>query len=601
MNKYQILLLLFISISCTQEDQQSPYKSALLFDFNETVETGVHTFEGLNYSFETGIEGQALSIRQDFDYDNLMLDGLPLNGTKDFTIQFWIKTTSDNPMVILSQKEFINKGMRAQKNSGWVLYSSGGTFAWNIGSGSRRINYERDNGEKMPLSDGQWHQLTMTYSNELSEVRLYYDGHNKAIYKVRFDFANTKRLTIGSSKNDFDYDTKLIPEIETGAIQLQSLVDEFNSLGVEGLEDEEFLSLIVESELLLEKKLRKEGTNDLQLTEESLKKVNEIRGELLTSPYTVHQILEFTEIKPLNEIYSLNDGKVIIDQSTARKYTYDVQLRPADFAMDNLAIWERALTSSEVLDSYHYYQSLNADNIEDRINSLSVGVWNIWHGGKHYTLEEHGWDSRMRIVEILKEKNVDIILMQETYSSGDFIAAELGYYYATTSDRDYRLQGSNISVMSRYPIVDLVVPEEAEFMNIGVKLALSTTQEIYAMSNWYGMASFPQVYDFHERRFNDSDGVPILFGGDFNAVPHTDGGESIASERMLSSGFTDAYRSLHPDVKRYPAHTHNSGVRIDQLYYKGKGLKNTFTEVISTWPGGFPSDHFLILSKFELN
>ena len=29
-------------------------------------------------------------------------------------------------------------------------------------------------------------------------------------------------------------------------------------------------------------------------------------------------------------------------------------------------------------------------------------------------------------------------------------------------------------------------------------------------------------------------------------------------------------------------------------------LKNSFTEVISTWPSGFPSDHFLIVSKFEL-
>ena len=60
---------------------------------------------------------------------------------------------------------------------------------------------------------------------------------------------------------------------------------------------------------------------------------------------------------------------------------------------------------------------------------------------------------------------------------------------------------------------------------------------------------------------------------------------------------------MYPDVKKYPGFTHMEDIRIDQLYYKGKGLKNSFTmiiEVISTWPSGFPSDHFLIVSKFEL-
>ena len=44
------------------------------------------------------------------------------------------------------------------------------------------------------------------------------------------------------------------------------------------------------------------------------------------------------------------------------------------------------------------------------------------HGGIHWSLKKDGWDSRMRIVEIIKEKNLDIVLLQETYSSGDFIA-----------------------------------------------------------------------------------------------------------------------------------------------------------------------------------
>jgi endonuclease/exonuclease/phosphatase (EEP) superfamily protein YafD len=115
------------------------------------------------------------------------------------------------------------------------------------------------------------------------------------------------------------------------------------------------------------------------------------------------------------------------------------------------------------------------------------------------------------------------------------------------------------------------------------------------------MGQFPAVFDFHKSRFDNSDKIPILFGGDFNSVPHTDGGKSPASKKMLEEGFTDAFRSLYSDVQKYPGYSHRSGRRIDQLYYKGKGLKNISTKVVSSWPTGFPSDHFLIVSKFDLN
>ncbi len=52
------------------------------------------------------------------------------------------------------------------------------------------------------------------------------------------------------------------------------------------------------------------------------------------------------------------------------------------------------------------------------------------------------------------------------------------------------------------------------------------------------------VFEYHTARFEDRDKILVLFGGDFNAVPHTDGGESPASVKMLENGFTDAFRSL---------------------------------------------------------
>ena len=123
-------------------------------------------------------------------------------------------------------------------------------------------------------------------------------------------------------------------------------------------------------------------------------------------------------------------------------------------------------------------------------------------------------------------------------------------------------------------------------MNVAARLAISETQDFYAMSNWYGMQQFPVVFDFHEPRFAESDTIPTVFAGDFNAIPHMDGGDSPASSALLNAGFTDAFRSTYPDVETHPGPSHRSGRRIDQLYFKGAGLRNTSTRVITTWPTG---------------
>jgi exonuclease III len=596
-----LFLLLFANAGFSKLNKPEQEKASLQFNFENNVKSKSQKFSGSGYSFVKGMDGQALSLNPESGYKSLSLNDLELNGTKDFSIHCWIKTSSNNPTVILSQKEFNNKGISSQKNAGWVLYSSGGTFAWSIGSGKRRINYERDNGTRMPINDGQWHQLAITFSKELSEFRLYYDGQNKAVYKVGFEFTNNAPLVIGATESDFDYETEYVPDIESGAIALQVFVDEFNNLGLERLAPEEFINLIVDPKKVYQEKMEKLGNSIISEDSNPLKKVFDARRKLYPNPYTVYQNRGLTELKPISKIYSLKDNKVVLNKATARSFTLDAKLYPADFAMDKLSIWERSLSAQEVWDSFEQVRNVEQPKLQKKQRKLTVGVWNIWHGGIHWTKEKDGWDSRLRIVEILKENNVDVILMQETYSSGDFIAAELGYYFATTSDWDYCYQGANISVLSRYPITDLFVNKETEFNNVAAKLAISETQEIYAMSNWYGWDQFPVVFDFHASRFDNSDTIPVLFGGDFNAVPHTDGGDSPASPKMLSEGFVDAFRSLYPDVIKYPGNTHRMGDRIDQLYYKGKGLRNTSTKVISSWFTGFPSDHYLIVSEFELN
>ncbi|NQV72393.1 endonuclease/exonuclease/phosphatase family protein [bacterium] len=560
-----------------------------------TVETGKPTFK-------KGLSGEAISISGDSTpFLTLPTDAPTLNPENDFSVSFWVQTdaSADQRFVILSNKQFEDNSLASQKNAGWVFYVSHGTWAWNIGSGSRRLTYERDNGTKMPLNDGQWHQLGMTYSASRSEVRLYYDGTNWVTYHVSdgvgFDFTSESPLTLGWQDANQETQPALLPAIETGRIELQEFVNAFNALGERPVESDEFLRVIVDPKGFYKERAGREPE------ESAWKAIAAAESALMKNPYTIHQALEFMEAGLLNKIYRLIDGEVIVRRDVALRFAAQERLSQPDFKMDELNIWEREITGDEVASSYTEHFELKTTPLAQNVDSLRAAIWNIWHGGKHFTQERHGWDSRVRVAEMLRDEAVDVIMMQETYSSGDFIAAELGYYFAETVDWDYLNQGANISVLSRYPIQEVFVSDKTPFNNVGAKVQISSTQDMYVMSNWYGMNQFPDVFQYHESRFAESDTIPVLFGGDFNAVPHTDGGSSPASVKLQEAGFTDAFRSIYPDSGERPGLTHITAQRIDQIYYKGMGLTNTSTRVISTWDVGFPSDHFMILSSFNLD
>src|SRR6056297_2479966 len=205
-----IVLLMSISLASAQYN----------FAFERNLKSGSIKFKGNNIQYTEGIEGFGLYLNPD-NNSQYRLEEISLDGSSDFSIQFWIKTRSKKPMVFLTQKIFKNKSISSQKNPGWALYSSQGTLAWCIGSGDRRISYERDNSDKMPLNDGKWHQISLTYNNSLAEVRLYYDGRNFSIYKVGFDFASQHPLIIGSQKDNFDYVHSILPKIKKGRENLQ--------------------------------------------------------------------------------------------------------------------------------------------------------------------------------------------------------------------------------------------------------------------------------------------------------------------------------------------------------------------------------------------
>lgn len=563
-----------------------------------------------------GLAGQGLRLQAQGSAASMRIRGAEglFGVAQDFSISCWFLSTADSTerMILLAQKDVMDHGLGAQKQAGWSFSMAHGTWAWNLGSGDRRLSYERDNGEHMPLNDGRWHQLAMTYSHESALVRLYYDGQNAANYGVDdargFSFATDRSLQLGWSGDAPNPPKGVIPEIQDGARKLQKLVDAYLAFDLGELPGGDFVRLIVEPRVLFEETVRARGLERgaeaegfvASLLAADFGDVERAEAALMRSPYTIHQAFSFMEAAPLMKLYALVDGVVVVDERAALIYGERERLYPSDFSADELTIWDRTLSVDEVRASYAAFFEPVVSEPSPKVEAITVGVWNIFHGGKHFTEEEHGWDSRVAVARILEREGVDVVMMQETYSSGDFIAAELGYTYATTVDWDYLNQGANLSVLSRYPILEVQVPPNSPFMNVGVRIAVSESQDLWVMSNWYGMNQFEDVYSFHEQRFAGADETPVLFGGDFNAVPHTDGGESPASEAMLAAGFRDAYRERHADVEAFPGFTHRSGTRIDQLYYRGAELIHRATRIVDTWPTGFPSDHSLIVTDFEL-
>ena len=95
-NTYYNLISLCLLVSCGIQEINQP---DIKFDFDGSIKNENYQLKGKGFAYNKGIDGQALVLNSNTGYNSLELNNLSLDGTKDFSIQFWIKTTSDNPTV----------------------------------------------------------------------------------------------------------------------------------------------------------------------------------------------------------------------------------------------------------------------------------------------------------------------------------------------------------------------------------------------------------------------------------------------------------------------------------------------------------------------
>lgn len=292
------------------------------------------------------------------------------------------------------------------------------------------------------------------------------------------------------------------------------------------------------------------------------------------------------------------------------------------------------------------FSSCKDDCIQDDDNTIKVLSWNIWHGGHSKDFPERGCEGT---IGILKESGADVITMIETYGASDMVADSLGYYH--------RLLSSNLSIYSKYPIIETYkFPDSISTFNFGGVMLNVKGKKIRVFNTWLhylpDMRLAPTslteseilAWDDAGTRddeikknlsvlksfMSESDSIPIIMAGDFNCHSHLDWIESTknmynhggavvrwtVSKLMQDKGFKDSFRELNPDPAKnigatwcYGDNNQKREDRIDYLYYLGSELKAVSSETHNGILGEpysfrnkeflYASDHGFVLTDFK--
>lgn len=229
----------------------------------------------------------------------------------------------------------------------------------------------------------------------------------------------------------------------------------------------------------------------------------------------------------------------------------------------------------------------------------------------------------------LQKTNVDVLLLQELKST-EFpftLFDGLGYHGAAVTQKTY----NGVAILSRTPIevtsrTLLGDGQDSHARFLETRIAGLRVVNIYLPNgNPVGTDKFAYKLAWMDRlaaqmRSWLSDGVPTIVGGDFNVIPEDIDCHKPASwihdalfqpepraryRAMMSLGYTDAFRSLHPnetgeftfwDYFRR-AFEYNRGIRIDHFLLSPTLVDRLISCDIDREPRAVekPSDHTPIM------
>lgn len=288
---------------------------------------------------------------------------------------------------------------------------------------------------------------------------------------------------------------------------------------------------------------------------------------------------------------------------------------------------------------------------------VRVMSWNIWRGG-----QGHGPNNINNVLKIITEVKPDVLVTIETYGAGPLIRESLGPEYEghqiTCDDGQTR---DNLWIISRLPVIrsfpapnsplsdfhcggltleDGATGRAFDIIAVWLQYAISVSETIANAIPYLGTPWEPgnrQIVESDETRLRQiqelldtylpeagSDSpIPTVIAGDFNSLSHNDWSEACklapghhglalewpVTAAMSEAGFTDLYRSLHPDPKREPGKTWNvlremdAPYRIDYIFTRGNILAKSIFMIdrYDDCPGApFCSDHAALVTEISV-
>ena len=277
------------------------------------------------------------------------------------------------------------------------------------------------------------------------------------------------------------------------------------------------------------------------------------------------------------------------------------------------------------------------------VKELTVLSFNLWFGGTQ-VINYHA-----KQVRFISNSGADIVGLQE--STGDHatrLANALGWDH---------WQGSDVGVISRYPIVQVYQPIDGAG---AVRIALDKGYEINFWNCHLGYTPYgpydfcydhltpenvlrneiksrrtPQIKNIMKHmqsHLQRAPSTPVIFTGDFNAPSHldwTDATKSLhcgigyfpwpTSKEPTSYGLIDSFREIHkdplaePGITWSPIYLENDGRpepmdRIDFIYHKGLKTQNSEVVLVGNPKpqpehkyNEWPSDHAAVRTVFKID
>lgn len=284
--------------------------------------------------------------------------------------------------------------------------------------------------------------------------------------------------------------------------------------------------------------------------------------------------------------------------------------------------------------------------------TIRVLTFNLWHGG------DAGKQPQERTIAVIKASRADLVGMQETAGYGQAgegrpdraaeIAKTLGWHCLD--------QGGRTGIVSRWPITattprkwgaQLQMPSGRKLYLFNAHLAHAPYQPYQLLRIPYHNADFLTTAEQAEQAATAArgaqvermlaevkavlaEGTPVFITGDFNEPSHLDWTAAAAAAKLcplpvewpttktiVAAGFTDAYRSLHPDPVKKPGVTwtpltkptdpkdHHD--RIDFVFAGGARVKVKNAQIVGESADAadivvspYPSDHRAVVAEVEI-